>query len=62
MNGYQIERLMFMNHENRRLFEEILKAKSKYGDEEFVAELSKLMHNFEIMENVKHSYRQRLTH
>ena len=53
MNGHQIERLMFMNHENRRLFEEILKAKSKYGDEEFAAELSKLMHNFEIKEIVR---------
>lgn len=42
-----------MNYENRRLFEEIMRAKAKFGDDEFEAELSKLMHNFEIKEIVR---------
>lgn len=42
-----------MNHENRRLFEEIMKAKSKFGDDDFAIELSKLMINFEVKEIVK---------
>lgn len=28
-----------MNHENRRLFEEIMKAKAKFGDDEFEVRL-----------------------
>ena len=42
-----------MMHENRRLLEEILKAKAKFGDEEFATELSKIMYNFEIKEIVR---------
>ena len=53
MNGTQKERRNSMNYENRRLFEEIMKAKAKFGDDEFKAELSKLMHNFEVKEIVR---------
>ena len=35
MNGTQKERRNSMNYENRRLFEEIMKAKAKFGDDEF---------------------------
>ena len=38
MNGTQKERRNSMNYENRRLFEEIMKAKAKFGDDEFEAE------------------------
>ena len=53
MNGTQKERRNSMNYENRRLFEEIMKAKARFGDDEFEAELSKLMHNFEVKEIVR---------